>query len=262
MTIGAIRFAIFLGLIIGFAAIEHRFPARPWRSGIRARWISHGALGGLSLIVPALLLRSAPIFVGLGAAAWAERAGFGLFHWLALPPWLAIAPAILMLDLAIYAQHRALHRWPLLWRLHAVHHHDHDLDVTTALRFHPGEIFLSVLYKAGIAAIIGAPVVAVVIHETLLNGMAIFNHANIVLPRRAERIVQPILVTPTMHVRHHSTVRSQHDANYGNLLSIWDRLFGSYWPEPREPEPFVIGLAQSQRQSVIGLGWLLALPFR
>lgn len=262
MTAGLIRFAIFVALITVFAVLERWRPARPWRTSIAQRWASHAMLGGLSLLLPMVLLRLAPALVGIGAAGWASARGVGLLHWLAPPGWVAIPLAVLLLDLAIYAQHRAMHRFPLLWRLHAVHHHDHDLDVTTALRFHPGEILLSILYKAAIAALIGAPVAAVIIHETLLNGMAIFNHANIALPPRIERIVQPILVTPTMHVRHHAAVRAQHDSNYGNALSLWDRLFGSYWPEPGRPAAFPIGLAETQARSVTGIGWLLALPFR
>lgn len=260
--IGLIRFGIFVLVFAGFAILERRYPARAWRTAMPARWASHATLGGLSLVIPAVLLRLVPILAAVGAASWAEGSGFGLLHWLGVPPLIAVPLAILLLDLAIYGQHRAMHRWPLLWRFHAVHHHDHDLDVTTALRFHPGEILLSTLYKAGAAALLGAPLIAVVIHETLLSAMAIFNHANIALPPRAERLVVPILVTPTMHVRHHSIVRREHDANYGNMLSIWDRLLGSYCPEPAYPGPISIGLADTQRRDITGLKWLLALPWR
>ncbi|OYY71812.1 sterol desaturase family protein [Sphingomonas sp. 28-63-12] len=260
--IGLIRFGIFLVVFAVFALLERRYPARQWRTTMRQRWLSHGALGGLSLIIPSLVLRLIPILAAVGAAGWAARAHFGLLHWLGLPALIAIPAAILLMDLAIYGQHRAMHRWPWLWRLHAVHHHDHDLDVTTALRFHPAEILLSTLYKASAAALLGAPLIAIVIHETLLSAMAIFNHANIALPARVERLVQPLLVTPTMHVRHHSTVRQEHDANYGNMLSLWDRLFASYCPEPPMPAPFAIGLAETQARGVTGLRWLIALPFR
>lgn len=261
MTIGLIRFAIFAAMLAVLALLEHRFPHRAWRTRQRERWASHAGLGLLSAAVPAALVRITPALAGAGAAAWAASHGFGLLNIVPLPGIWAIAVAILLLDLAIYGQHRAMHRWPVLWRLHAVHHHDHDLDVTTALRFHPAEILVSTLYKAAAAALIGAPVIAVIIHETLLSTMALFNHANIALPPRIERWVQPVLVTPTMHVRHHATVRAQHDSNYGNMLSIWDRLLGSYYSEPSVPKPFAIGLADTQRQRVTGLGWLLALPF-
>lgn len=262
MTIGLIRFGIFITVFAAFALLERRQPARAWRTTMRDRWLSHGALGGLSLLIPALLLRLVPAFAAVGAARLATEADVGLLHWLGLPALIAIPVGILLMDLAIYAQHRAMHRWPWLWRFHAIHHHDHDLDVTTALRFHPGEIILSTLYKAAAAALIGAPVLAIVIHETLLSAMAIFNHANIALSPRAERLVLPILVTPTMHVRHHSITRTEHDANYGNMLSVWDRLFASYCPEPVPPAPPVIGLADTQQRRVMGLGWLLGLPFR
>lgn len=262
MSVAVLRFGIFAALLIAFAVIERRFPHRRWRTVIRDRWQTHAVLGTLGLLVPALLTRVLPILAGVGAAQWAQASGIGLLRIVTLPPPVTIVVAVLLLDMAIYGQHRAMHRWALLWRFHAVHHHDHDLDVTTALRFHPGEIFLSTLYKAAAAAVIGAPVEAVVIHETLLSSMALFNHANIALPPRVERWVRMIIVTPTMHVRHHSTRRAEHDSNYGNMLSVWDHLFGSYCPEPAEPRPFAIGLADTQDRPVTGLAWLLVLPGR
>lgn len=262
MSIALIRFGIFIVLLVSFALIERRYPARAWRTKMRERWLSHAVLGGLSALLPGLLLRLAPVFGAVGAAQLATEAQFGLLHWLKMPVPIAIPLAIVLMDLALYAQHRAMHRWGWLWRFHAVHHHDHDLDVTTALRFHPGEIVLSTLYKGGMAALIGAPVLAILLYETLLSAMAIFNHANIALPPRAERLVVPILVTPTMHVRHHSTTRTEHDANYSNMLSLWDRLFASYCAEPVPPAPPVIGLADTQQRAVTGIGWLLGLPFR
>lgn len=260
MTIALVRFGIFATVLVVLVLLERRFPHRAWRTERTERWLSHGGLGLIAVAVPALLVRITPVLAGVGAASWAARQGFGLLNIAPLSAIWAIPLAILLLDLAIYGQHRAMHRLPVLWRLHAVHHHDQDLDVTSALRFHPVEILLSTLYKAGVAALIGAPVVAVIIHETLLSAMALFNHANIALPPRIERWVQPLIVTPTMHIRHHSTVRAEHDSNYGNALSIWDRLFGSYCPEPATPKAFAIGLPDTQTQSVTGLGWLLALP--
>jgi sterol desaturase/sphingolipid hydroxylase (fatty acid hydroxylase superfamily) len=262
MTIGLIRFGIFALVLAAMALLERRFPLRAWRTDRPQRFASHAGLGLLAVAVPAILVRIAPALAGAGAAGWAASQGFGLLNVISLSPAWAIPLAILLLDLAIYGQHRAMHRWPLLWRLHAVHHDDHDLDVTTALRFHPGEILLSTVYKAGAAALIGAPVIAVIIHETLLSAMALFNHANIALPPRLERWVQPLLVTPTMHARHHATVRADHDSNYGNMLSLWDRLFGSYSPEPTPPTPFPIGLGETQGEQVTGLRWMLARPFR
>lgn len=262
MTIGLIRFGIFALVLASMVLLERRFPHRAWRTDRTARWVSHGGLGLLTVAVPAALVRITPALAGVGAASWAAGQGVGLLNIVPMSTIWSVPLAILLLDLAIYGQHRAMHRWPMLWRLHAVHHHDQDLDVTSALRFHPAEILLSTLYKAAVAALIGAPVTAVIIHETLLSAMALFNHANIALPPRIERWVQPVLVTPTMHVRHHATVRTEHNSNYGNALSVWDRLFGSYTPEPLAPAPFPIGLPETQRSKVTGLRWLLLLPFR
>ncbi len=262
MTIGLVRFGIFALVLASMALLERRFPHRAWRTDRTARWLSHGGLGLLTVAVPAALVRITPALAGVGAASWAADQGVGLLNIVPMSTIWSVLLAILLLDLAMYGQHRAMHRWPILWQLHAVHHHDQDLDVTSALRFHPAEILLSTLYKAGMAALIGAPIVAVIIHETLLSAMALFNHANVALPSRIERWVQPVIVTPTMHVRHHSTVRAEHDSNYGNALSIWDRLFGSYCPEPAKPAPFAIGLPETQHRPVIGLRWLLSQPFR
>lgn len=262
MTIGLVRFGIFALVLATLVLLERRFPHRAWRTDRTARWLSHGGLGLLAVAVPAVLVRITPALAGVGAASWAADQGVGLINIVRLNTIWSSSLAILLLDLAMYGQHRAMHRWPILWRLHAVHHHDQDLDVTSALRFHPAEILLSTLYKAAMAALIGAPVVAVIIHETMLSAMALFNHANIALPPRIERWVHPVLVTPTMHVRHHATVRAEHDSNYGNTLSIWDRFFNSYCPEPATPIPFTIGLPETQRRDVTGLSWLLSLPFR
>ncbi len=256
------RAAIFLALLLGLALIERLAPARRWRAHGPARWVSHGALGALAVGVPAAIGWVARPLVGIGAAIWAERAAFGLFHWISLPPWLAGVAAIVAMDCAVYFQHRAMHVSPLLWRLHNTHHHDQDLDVTSALRFHPAEIFVSTLYKAGIIALLGVPVAAAVAYELLLSSMALFNHANIALPPRIERWARRVIVTPSMHVRHHSMVRSEHDSNFGNFLSVWDQMLGTWHAERPGRADFVIGLAETQARNVDRLGWLLALPWR
>lgn len=262
MTEGFGRAALFFGLLLGLGLAERLAPARQWRARGAGRWVSHGALGVLSVGVPALIGWAARPLVGVGAAAWAASAGFGLFHWVAAPMWLAGLLAIIAMDGAIYFQHRAMHLSPLLWRLHNTHHHDHDLDVTTALRFHPAEIFVSTLYKAAMIALLGMPVAAAILYEMLLSSMALFNHANIALPTGVERWARRVIVTPSMHVRHHSAVRAEHDSNYGNFLSIWDRMLGTWHAEPAGAGNFPLGLADTQARAVNRLGWLLALPWR
>jgi sterol desaturase/sphingolipid hydroxylase (fatty acid hydroxylase superfamily) len=145
---------------------------------------------------------------------------------------------LIVLDFAIWLQHLLAHRIPLLWRLHQMHHADPDIDVTTAIRFHPIEIAFSMLYK------IGAPPVAVLAFEAILNGCALFNHANVSLPSRIEAMLRLVVVTPHMHRVHHSTVPLEHHSNFGFNLSVWDRLFGTFTAEPAGGhEGMTIGLA-------------------
>lgn len=262
MIEGGWRLAVFVGVFALLAVLERAQPARARRRAVATRWLAHGVLGALAVAVPALLGLIARPLIGIGAAAWAGAAGVGLFNIVAVPQPVAALASILLLDLAIYLQHRAMHRAPFLWRFHAVHHHDHDLDVSSALRFHPGEILLSTLYKAAIIALIGAPVVAAAAYELILSTMALVNHANLALPPAVERWARWLIVTPTMHVRHHAVARDQHDRNFGNLLSIWDRVFGTWFREGPSPARFPIGLAETQAQPVDGIGWLLARPWR
>jgi sterol desaturase/sphingolipid hydroxylase (fatty acid hydroxylase superfamily) len=178
----------------------------------------------------------------VGAALVAEARGWGLFALMGAPPVLAALGAILILDLVVYAQHWALHRVPALWRIHRVHHADTALDVTTALRFHPIEIALSMLVKMAAVVALGAPPEAVVAFEVLLNATAMFNHANVRLPPLAERMLRWIVVTPGMHRVHHSTAPDETNSNYGFNLPWWDRLFRTYRSAPQAGDGIVIGL--------------------
>ena len=157
-----------------------------------------------------------------------RRTGWGLFNLVALPAWVAVVAAVILLDLAIYLQHVLFHAVPALWRLHRMHHADLDFDVTTGVRFHPVEILLSMLIKLGVIAALGAPAVAVLIFEVLLNATSMFNHGNVRLPRRLDRVLRWLVVTPDMHRVHHSIVPRETNSNFGFNLPWWDRLFGTY----------------------------------
>ena len=161
-----------------------------------------------------------------------QSKGWGLFNILPLPAWLAIPAAVLLLDLTIYGQHVAFHAVPLLWRLHRMHHADLEFDVTTGLRFHPGEILLSMAIKFAAVAVLGAPPLAVLIFEILLNATSLFNHGNVRLPLGLDRILRLIVVTPDMHRVHHSIDRRETDSNFGFNVPWWDRLFGTYRAQP------------------------------
>jgi sterol desaturase/sphingolipid hydroxylase (fatty acid hydroxylase superfamily) len=256
-----IRLAAFVGLFVLFALTEAALPRRRRAQPRSARWVTNLAiividsigLRLLSLIVPAL---------AAGAALHAETLGWGLFNVVDWPLWLEITLAVLMLDLAIWAQHLVTHKVPLFWRFHRMHHADRDIDVTTALRFHPVEILASMGLKIALVYLLGPAALAVILFEIILNGTAMFNHANMALPRGLDRALRLVLVTPDMHRVHHSDIRSEHDSNYGFALSIWDRIFGTYIAQPAQGhDAMTIGL-QWQDDRPARLGWVLALPFR
>lgn len=256
-----LRLSVFLGLFALFTIVETLLP-RKQRSQPRVRrWFTNWSLTVLNTVLLRLLAFGLPL-LAVGAAMDAGKNGWGLFNWLDWPDWIEIVAAILILDFAIWAQHLITHKVPLLWRLHRVHHADRDMDVTTAIRFHPVEIALSMLLKIGVVYLLGPAAVAVVLFEIMLNGTAMFNHANIRLPVAVDRIVRMVLVTPDMHRVHHSVHRDEHDSNYGFSLSIWDRTLGTYVAQPRDGhDDMAVGLRwQDDRPS--RLGWSLRLPFR
>ncbi|KNG92297.1 sterol desaturase family protein [Pseudaestuariivita atlantica] len=257
---GIIRLAIFLGLFAILAVTEALAPRRVRRQPRKTRWVTNWGITILNTVTLRALALALPL-LAVGAAVDAQAQGWGLFNQTDWPVWIEILAAILILDLAIWAQHLVTHKVPILWRLHRVHHADVDFDVTTAIRFHPVEIGLSMILKIGLVYLLGPAAVAVVIFEILLNGTAMFNHANIRLPLWLDAIVRQVLVTPDMHRVHHSVHRHEHDSNYGFALSIWDRMFGTYIAQPSGGhEEMDIGLEwQDDRPS--RLGWSLWLPF-
>lgn len=256
-----IRLSVFFGLFILLALIETLAPRRPLRVSRSRRWITNWAMSIANTMTLRALALALP-FLAVGAAIDAGSLGIGLLNKTDWPFWVETAIAILFFDFAIWLQHLITHKVPLLWRLHRVHHADRDLDVTTAIRFHPIEIAMSMGIKIGLVYVLGPSALAIILFEILLNGTAMFNHANINLPLWADRWIRMILVTPDMHRVHHSVDRTEHDSNYGFALSIWDRMFGTYIAQPRDGhDAMVIGL-QWQDERPSKLGWSLWLPFR
>lgn len=253
------RLGAFAGIFAAMALWEGFAPRRRLEMRKGRRWITNWAVSILDMGLVRLLFPLAAV----GAALDAGASGVGLFNALDWPLWLEIGLAFILLDFAIWAQHVASHKIPALWRLHRVHHSDRDIDVTTAIRFHPLEILLSMVLKIGLVYALGIDPVAVVIFEVVLNGAAMFNHANVDLPRRVDRILRRIVVTPDMHRVHHSVDRREHDANYGFNLAIWDRIFGVYLDQPAKGHAGMeIGLADWRDDAPTRLGFTLALPFR
>lgn len=256
-----LRLGVFLGVFALFATLETLAPRRARVQPRAARWFTNLSLVLLDTLALRALALALP-FLAVGAAIDAWRMGWGLFNALNWPLWIEVVLAILILDFAIWAQHLVTHKVPVFWRFHRVHHADRDFDVTTALRFHPVEILASMLLKIGLVYLIGPQAIAVVLFEVILNGTAMFNHANLRLPLWLDRVVRLVLVTPDMHRVHHSVHRHEHDSNYGFALSVWDRIFRTYRPMPDGGhDKMVVGL-EWQDDKPLRLGWALMLPFR
>ncbi|WP_291298383.1 sterol desaturase family protein [Elioraea sp.] len=199
----------------------------------------------------------------VGTALWAEAQGLGLFRLMGVPAWAAIPVAVVLLDLAIWAQHRVFHAVPVLWRLHRMHHADTGFDVTTGLRFHPVEIVLSMVIKIAVVVALGAPAVAVLVFEVLLNATSMFSHGNVRLPAWLDAALRRVIVTPDMHRVHHSAIREETNSNFGFCLSVWDRWFGTYRPEPALGQlGFTIGIDEFRDPGELRLDRLLTQPFR
>ncbi len=255
-----IRLAVFLGLFTVLATLETLLPRRARSQPRSARWVTNWSVTVLNALTLRLMAFALPL-LAVGAALDAQAQGWGLFNAIDLPLWLEVVAVVLILDFAIWLQHLITHKVPILWRLHRVHHADVDMDVTTAIRFHPIEIALSMLLKIGLVYALGPAAIAVVIFEIVLNGTAMFNHSNLALPQWLDRLVRRVFVTPDMHRVHHSVHREEHDSNYGFSLSLWDRLFGTYIAQPAAGhEAMEVGL-QWQDDRPSKLGWSLALPF-
>jgi sterol desaturase/sphingolipid hydroxylase (fatty acid hydroxylase superfamily) len=258
-----VRLSVFVGAFLILAAAESAWPRRALLAAKGHRWVTNLSMVGLGALVGRGLGFIAQPLTAVGAAVLVTRNEWGALNHVAWPGWLEVAVALVVLDFAIWFQHFASHKVPVLWRLHRMHHADTDIDVTTALRFHPIEIGLSMLYKVCWVVALGPSVLAVVVFEIVLNACAMFNHANIRLPERLDRVVRLLIVTPDMHRVHHSVVRAEHTSNYGFNLSIWDRLFATYTAQPALGHTgMTIGLSDYQSTAPRRLLWSLLLPFK
>lgn len=254
-----LRSVFFFGILGIMTLWERHSPSRRLSVSSSLRWGSNLAL----VVLNTVLLRAVFPLAAVGVAALSAEQGWGLFNVLELPGWLVILLSVMVLDLVIYWQHVMFHALPTLWRLHKVHHADRDFDVTTGLRFHPIEIFLSMGIKVAAIALLGAPPVAVLIFEVLLNATAMFNHGNVSLPCPLDRLLRWVVVTPDMHRVHHSVIVQETNSNYGFNLPWWDYLFGTYRAHPAKGnQGMTIGLTEYQNTlRVAQLPWMLLLPF-
>lgn len=258
IDINQLRMACFGGIFLVMALLEVWLPRRGLKSGRLKRWPTNWGL----IVLDATLVRLIFPIGGVGLALLAQEKGWGLFGLFGWSGGLAGLTTFLLLDLAVWFQHLVSHKVPLFWRLHRVHHADSEVDATTALRFHPIEILLSFVWKGGVIVALGGPWEAVLIFEIVLNGSAVFGHANIRIPQRTDRVLRWLIVTPDMHRIHHSVIQRETDSNYGFYLSIWDRLFGTYTHDPEKGhDGMEIGLGPSLTPRAHSFPFSLMIPF-
>lgn len=253
-----VRLAFFLGSLIAVGVWEIIAPRRPLTDNKTRRWVSNLSLVVINTLAVRFLLPVLPV----GLALMIQESGGGILNILSLPDWLKIILAVLVLDLIIYLQHVLFHYLPALWRLHRMHHVDLDIDVTTGNRFHPLEIVISIGIKLAAVALLGPPVIAVIIFEVVLNASAQFNHGNVTIPERIDRLLRLFVVTPDMHRVHHSVIPRETNSNFGFNVPWWDRLLGTYRAQPEQGHlGMAIGLKEYRDPAKLSLGRLLLLPF-
>ena len=252
-----IRPIIFLGLLITLVSLEFLIPRRPPVASRSKRWMGNIGI----FIIDVLVLKFAlPVTVIMWAARFQEY-GWGLFNIIEVSPILTIILSVLFLDLIIYFQHQVFHIQKHLWRLHRVHHSDLDLDVTSAVRFHPIEIFISLLLKIFFVMIIGAPPIAVLIFEIILNGAAMFNHANIHIPVGIDKWLRYLIITPDVHRIHHSELKNETNSNYGFNVPWWDMVFKTYIAHPEIPhEKIILGVGDFKSEKDMSIISLMKQP--
>jgi sterol desaturase/sphingolipid hydroxylase (fatty acid hydroxylase superfamily) len=237
---------------------EHLAPKRKLILKRKKRWPFN-----LSVVfITNLFIRFVVPFSATGVAYLTQIQQFGILNHISLSQELKVLLSILALDLTIYIQHYLFHHVPILWRFHKVHHIDQDFDVTTGIRFHPVEIILSLVIKCGAIMILGAPIIAVILFELILNITAMFNHGNVRMPFKLDLFLRFIIVTPDMHRIHHSVIPSEYNKNFGFNVSFWDRIFRTYQDQPRKGHAaMTTGLESYQDISKTGPFRLLILPF-
>ena len=260
---GAWRLIAFFGILLSMLAAETLWPRRHHVRDSLLRMGTNVLLTVFNGVFMKLLASAIVPIAAVSAALYVETQGWGLFNLISLPFVLEVILSLILLDLAIYGQHVAAHYVPILWRFHKVHHSDVEYDVTTALRFHPIEIFISMLWKIVLVFILGPSAYAVILFEIILNGCAMFNHSNFKIPLTIDRFLRLVLVTPDMHRIHHSIIPSELNTNYGFSIPIWDRLFGTYTDQPSKGHTDMkIGLEKHQDSQPTQFLWSLRFPFR
>ncbi len=253
-----LRGGLFLSLLVLFILAESLSPKRRRVFGRLKRWRTNFGITIVNTITIKLL---GPV-TAIATAGYASHYQLGFFNHIDLSIGIEFFLTLIVLDFAIYIQHVATHKIPVLWRLHKVHHSDRDIDTSTALRFHPIEIVLSMVYKCAVVLALGPAAFAVLTFEAILNGCAMFNHSNLHIPAWFDKYLRLFIVTPDMHRVHHSVRPEETNSNYGFSLSLWDRVFRTYKDQPMDGhDQMTIGLLEHQTHDPENIIWSLRLPF-
>lgn len=252
-----LQYAVYFGLLAALGAMEAFAPRRDGPAGRGRRWPSNFGLTALNVVV----LGALPVS-GLAVAVLAQQQGWGLLQRYPLPLVATLGVALLARSLVSYAVHVAMHKMPVLWRVHRVHHTDIFLDVSTTVRFHPLEFLIQLGPTALVILGLGLPPWTIMLYELVDTATNVFIHANARVPARLDAWLRLLLVTPDMHRVHHSALSPETDSNYGAVVPWWDRLFGTYRTAVGDPRETGLGLEECQDRRASSLGWLLALPFR
>jgi sterol desaturase/sphingolipid hydroxylase (fatty acid hydroxylase superfamily) len=253
----SLQYAAFFGMLIVLGLAEALIPQRGGPIARRARWPANFMLTALNIAI----ISAMPVS-GLFAADWVAAKGYGLLPLMGIGGAGAIALGILARSFSSWVVHLAMHKVPLLWRVHRVHHTDDFFDISTTVRFHPVEFLINVPIALAVIVGLGIPPLAIILYELFDAAMAVWTHANIRLPRWLDRALKLVFVTPDMHRIHHSTYQPETDSNYGATLSVWDRLFGTYVEKPAVAlSNMRLGLIECQDSRTYSLFWLLKLPF-
>ncbi|HJO71457.1 MAG: sterol desaturase family protein [Rhodospirillales bacterium] len=254
----AVRLAFFFGVLAAMAAWEVVAPRRALSQPEAVRWYANLGIVALNVLVLRAVLPLAPLAV---AGPAAER-GWGVLNLVEVPAWLAVVLALVVLDFAIYLQHVLFHAVPVLWRLHRMHHADLDFDVSSGLRFHTVETLLSALIKMAVVVVVGAPALAVLAFEVVLNATSMFNHGNVRLPAAFDGALRWLVVTPDMHRVHHSIAAEEANSNFGFCLPWWERLMGTYRAQPAAGhQGMTIGIEMFRDPGALHLHRMLVQPF-
>jgi sterol desaturase/sphingolipid hydroxylase (fatty acid hydroxylase superfamily) len=250
---GPLFAAVFFALLF----LQWKFPLRRQHFSALRRLVRNGLFSAPGFALARISLVPFPLMT----ARWAAHHDFGLLRLLPMPHWLALIVGVLLMDYAYYWWHVGLHLLPFLWRFHNVHHPDLDMDVSTAMRFHLGEVILSVPFRVAVVAALGIDFWALIVFELMFETLTFFEHSNWRLPIRLERLLHYFLVTPRMHGIHHSIVQRETNSNWGTIFCWWDKLHRTLRRDLPQ-NAITIGVAAYRDETELTVGKLFLLPFR